>query len=149
MGYETVGQVADQLGFRRIVLEAQTKAEEEHQYFVSDRSAIDCWVLWQRWNICEAMSYDTETYYDICRKQAEKYTHIIYVPPMFAPPEDGFRWTDLDYQKQIDRIVRMTLYEWNLWDKTYTVKSDVQHERAREVTQWLRETPSVSKRLAD
>jgi hypothetical protein len=58
---------------------------------------------------------------------------------MFPPPEDGFRWTDKDYQKQIDRLVRMTLYEWNLWERTYTVQSNIEHERAREVTQWLRE----------
>lgn len=137
MGYQNPTQIPDQNLFKQTVLTAQITREEELQSFISDRSTIDCWVLWQRWNICAAMSYDTEAYYETARAQALKYTHIIYVPPMFKPVDDGFRWTDLDYQKQIDRLVRMTLYEFDLWDRTYTVRDLAVDARVKAVSDWL------------
>lgn len=138
LGHERIGDIPDQEAFKKSVLEAQIAAEDTSGSFVSDRSTIDCWVLWQRWNICQAMSYDTEAYCDKARKQAEKYTHIIFVPPMFPPQEDGFRWTDADYQKQIDRLTRMTLYEWQLLDRTYFVKTLAVADRLQEITNWLK-----------
>src|SRR5262249_23097991 len=107
---------------------------------ISDRSTIDCWALWQRWQICSAMTYDTETYYKSAREQAQKYTHIIYVAPAFPPVDDGFRWTDTDYQKQIDRIIRMTLYDWELWPRTFVVQSSDRRERVEEALKWLQES---------
>ncbi|MBA3857281.1 MAG: hypothetical protein C0507_10275, partial [Cyanobacteria bacterium PR.3.49] len=68
---------------------------------------------------------------------AETYTHIIYVPPMFPAVDDGFRWTEPDYQKQMDRIIRMTLYDWNLWDKTLTIADKDNDARVREVLAWM------------
>lgn len=136
-GYSMVGEIPDQEGFKRDVLAVQIEKETALQSFVSDRSSIDCWVLWQRWNICSAMSYDSESYYETAKNHASIYTHIVYVPPMFPPTDDGFRWTDLDYQRQVDRLVRMTLYEWNLWDRTYTVQSSTPDSRLKEVSQWL------------
>jgi len=133
MGYTRIGDIPDQEGFKKEVLKQQIVAEESAGNFVSDRSTIDCWVLWQRWNICSAMSYDTEAYYRQAREQSQKYTHIIYIPPMFAPPEDGFRWTDADYQKQIDRLVRTTLYDWELLTRTHTLKSEGPTSRLDEV----------------
>lgn len=138
MGHKTIGEVPDQEEFKRKVLRAQIEAEEETKSFVSDRSTIDCWVLWQRWNLSQAMTFDTEQYYQSAHQQAEQYTHVIYIPPMFPPPEDGFRWTDADYQRQIDRLVRMTLYEWNLLDRTYTVQSPQNEQRLAEVLDWLK-----------
>jgi nicotinamide riboside kinase len=139
MGYEKIGDIHDQEEFKRKVLRAQIKVEDQTNSFVSDRSTIDCWVLWQRWNLCQAMTFDTEDYYRLAKQQSEKYSHIIYVPPMFAPPEDGFRWTDPDYQKQVDRLVRMTLYEWNLLERTYVVQSPQNKERLAEVLGWLKQ----------
>ena len=137
MGYKRIGEVPDQEGFKLRVLDAQIAEEDRLREFISDRSTLDCWVLWQRWNICSAMTYDTESYYLRSRSQSHKYTHVIYVPPMFPPPEDDFRWTDTDYQKQIDRLVRMTLYEWELLDKTYVVQSEGADARVKEVMSWL------------
>lgn len=139
LGFDRIGDIPDQEAFKKSVLDAQIAAENKAASFVSDRSTIDCWVLWQRWNICQAMSYDTESYYQKAQKQSEKYTHVIFVPPMFPPAEDGFRWTDADYQQQIDRLVRMTLYEWQLLDKTYFVKSKPIDERLKEITNWLKD----------
>ena len=57
---------------------------------------------------------------------------------MFPPAEDDFRWTDADYQRQIDRLVRATLYDWELMDKSYTVETDTVEKRIEELRRWLR-----------
>jgi predicted ATPase len=138
MGYAKIGSIPDQIDFKKQVLQKQIEEENRLGSFVSDRSTIDCWALWQRWNINDAMTYDTEAYYEQARTQAASgYTHIIYIPPMFACPEDGFRWTEPDYQKQIDRNVRMTLYEWNLLDKTLTIEDQDNDKRLKQVVDWL------------
>ena len=140
LGYQKIGDIPDQEDFKRQVLTAQQAAEDALASFISDRSTIDCWVLWQRWNICQAMSYDTETYYNQAKAQADKYTHIIYVPPMFPMQEDGFRWTDPDYQKQIDRLVRMTINEWQLSEITYVIQSADNDSRVQEILNWLKKS---------
>ena len=137
MGYKYPGEIPDQEDFKRNVLAMQMNAENKKSKFISDRSTIDSWALWQRWHLSQAMSYDTEAYYDAARKQAARYTHIIYIPPMFPPVDDGFRWTDIDYQKQVDRLVRATLFDWNLSEKTYRVKSLETDARVEEVVAWL------------
>ena len=137
MGFERIGEIEDQEGFKQKVLATQIEEEEQLGSFISDRSTIDCWILWQRWNLCSAMTFTSEAYYQKSKQQATKYTHIIYIPPMFDPEDDGFRWCDKDYQQQIDRLVRMTLYEWNLFDKVYQVKSDKKEKRVEEIKNWL------------
>lgn len=137
MGYEYPGAVSDQESFKARVLDLQIRAEDKLDSFISDRSTIDAWVLWQRWQMCQAMSYDTEAFYEKTKAQALLYTDIIYIPVSFAAVEDGFRWTDADYRKQIDRITRMTLYEWNLLDRTCTLTADHPAERVKEALDWL------------
>jgi predicted ATPase len=137
LGHSYIGDIPDQEGFKKLVLERQIAAEQEAGSFLADRSSIDCWVLWQRWNICQAMTYDTEAYYAQAREQSKHYTDIVYIPPMFAPADDGFRWTDLDYQKQVDRLVRMTLYEWNLLERTLTIQCSTHDKRVAEAMNWL------------
>jgi tRNA uridine 5-carbamoylmethylation protein Kti12 len=136
-GYSRIGDIADQEGFKFDVLEKQSSLEDQLDSFVADRSAIDCWVLWQRWNICSAMTYDTERMYGLCSKRAQLYTHVIYIPPLFVPVEDEFRWTDPDYIKQVDRLVRMTLQEQELWNRTLTISSLTTEDRMQEVSEWL------------
>lgn len=149
LGYQRIGDIPEQEAFKWKVLDAQIAAENQAESFISDRSSLDAWVLWQRWNLCDAMSYDTERYYESARQQAQKYTHVIYVPPMFEPVEDGFRWTDKDYQKQIDRLVRMTIFEWNLSARTYVVQSTDNESRLKETSHWLRNPASSAPLLSE
>jgi nicotinamide riboside kinase len=139
MGFKYIGEIPDQERFKQRVLDAQIDAESKlhNPGFIADRSTIDCWVLWQRWNLCEAMSYTTEAYYEKSLQQAKNYSKIIYIPPKFDPPEDGFRWTDKHYQKQIDRLIRMTLYEWNLLEQTLFLQSVDIDDRVEESMNWL------------
>ena len=137
MGYQNPTEIPNQQDFRCTVLDKQIEEENKRAAFVADRCAVDAWAMWQRWQICSAMTYDTEKYHDKCRLQAEAYTHLIYIPPLFSPPDDAFRWTDKDYIKQVDRLTRMTLYDWSLWDRTYTIRSADQQERLQEALDWL------------
>lgn len=138
MGYDRIGDIPDQEKFKMDVLELQTAAENaEPGSFVADRGALDVWVLWQRWNICSAMSHDTEALYDKVRSHSSTYTHLIYIPPLFAAQEDRFRWTDASYRRQVDRLVRMSLYDLNLLDRTITISSSTVQERVDEVLQHL------------
>jgi predicted ATPase len=138
LGFANPTEIPDQQVFRLQVLAEQIKRENALDSFVADRGTIDAWVMWQRWQMSTAMTYDTEAYYDQCRNQAVKrYTHIVYIPPLFTPAEDEFRWTEPDYIKQVDRITRMTLYDWELWDRTYTIRTNQPSERVAEVKAWL------------
>lgn len=143
LGYGQIGDLPDQEGFKKAVLLEQIAREDNLENFVADRGALDCWVLWQRWNICQAMTYDTESVYESARLQSKKYTHIIYVPIMFQASADGFRWTEPDYLHQIDRLTRMTLYDFDLWSITYTVRSDILQARLIEVQDWLNASSSA------
>lgn len=137
LGYQNPTEVPNQENFRASLLEQQLLKEAELESFIADRGSIDCWVMWQRWQLCSAMTYTTEAYYKTCRDNAQHYTHVIYIPPLFRAQEDAFRWTDADYIKQIDRLTRLTLYDWELLDRTYTIKSAAISERVQEVTSWL------------
>ena len=137
LGYQSPAEIPDQKVFREEVTRQQIIQENDAEGFVADRGTIDAWVMWQRWQLCSAMTFDTEAYYERCREQSARYTHVIYIPPLFVPPEDAFRWTDPDYIKQVDRLTRMTLYDWALWDRTYTVRTTEPAERVTEVKSWL------------
>jgi hypothetical protein len=83
------------------------------------------------------MTYDTEAIYEKVVAHVNNYSHIVYLPPLFQPPEDGFRWIEPDYIKQIDRIIRMTFHDLNLWPKVLTLTSDNLEVRLQEVKTWL------------
>ncbi|MBX9690631.1 MAG: ATP-binding protein [Candidatus Obscuribacterales bacterium] len=136
-GHKRIGEIPDQEAFKKLVLKKQIEEEAKFQSFIADRGVIDCWVLWQRWNICSAMTFDTEEVYERVRAHSKSYTHIVYLEPGFSPEEDGFRWTEPDYIKQIDRIIRMTFYDLQIWDRVLSIKSDNFQTRLEELNNWL------------
>lgn len=136
-GVERIGDIADQEAFKFEVMQRQIEMEQAAPAFVADRSIIDCWVLWQRWNICSAMTYDTERMYDQVKAHATNYNRVIYVPPLIESVNDGFRWTDADYVKQLDRLVRMTLWELGLMERTLTIASTTIEDRVAEIERWI------------
>ena len=136
-GYKTFGEVPEQEKFKFAVLERQVEEEEASGNFIADRSTFDYWVLWQRWNLCSAMTYDSEKFYELALDQSKQYTAVIYIPPLIDSVDDGVRWVEPDYRKQVDRLIRMTLYDWNLLERTYTVQSSMLETRIEEVTAWL------------
>lgn len=141
-GYENIYAVEDHFQFRHDVLEKQIALEdaimERDHKFISDRSTLDCWVYFMRWSWTLAMVEDTEKYYQRCASQAAKYDLIVYIPKMFNTVEDNFRWANETYQNQIDRVIKSTLFEWDLMDKTYTITADNPEDRVQELIEYLK-----------
>ena len=137
LGYKNIYEIKDQEKFRFLVLEEQIKLEEKYKEFISDRSTIDCWVHWVRWSWNKVETdrwgiYESEKYYELSRNQALKYSHIIYIPRLFKGKEDGFRWNDESYQKQLNRLFKETLFEWDLMKRVYIINSKDVNERVRD-----------------
>ena len=137
LGYKNIYEIKDPDNFRFTVLKEQIKIEEKLKQFLSDRSTIDCWVHWVRWSWGIKKTYESEKYFNLSFNQALKYSHIIYIPRLIKPKEDGFRWNDEDYQNQIDRLFRETLLEWGLMSRTYIIQSTKPKERVNEVLSYL------------
>ena len=138
LGYKSIYEIRDHDKFRSLVLSEQIKFEEKYKEFLSDRSTIDCWIHWVRWSWNVKKTFESEEYYKLAYSQALKYSHIIYIPRMFKAKDDGFRWSDEDYQKQVDRLFREMLLEWQLMGRTYIVESKDLKERIKEVIKYLK-----------
>ncbi len=136
-GYKNIYEIKNPNNFRFRVLREQIKREERLNNFISDRSTIDCWVHWIRWSWGISKTYESENYFKLAYKQALKYSHIIYIPRLIKPKEDGFRWNNEDYQNQVDRLLRETLLEWELVSKTLIIRSIILKERINEVKDFL------------
>lgn len=136
-GYENIYEIKDADQFRIDVLNKQIDTEDESNTFISDRSTIDCWVYYMRWSWNSKKVEATEEYYQKAKSQAQKYDKIIFIPKMFDAIEDDFRWANDVYQMQVERTFKSTLYEWELLDRTYTIKSSNLEERVAEVFQAL------------
>ena len=132
LGFKNIYEIKDQEKFRIKTLKEQIKIEEKYKEFLSDRSTIDCWIHWVRWSWGNTRTSDSEKYFKAAFKQACKYSHIIYIPRLFKPLEDGFRWNDSDYQNQLDRLFKEILLEWQLINRTYIIKSKELKERLKE-----------------
>ena len=138
LGYKNIYEIKDPGNFRFLALKEQIKLEERYKQFVSDRSTIDCWVHWVRWSWESAKTYESEKYFKLAYEQALKYSHIIYIPRLINPKDDGFRWNDKDYQNQVDRLFKEILLEWQLMQRTYIVKSTTFKERIHEIINCLK-----------
>ena len=137
LGYKNIYDIKDQNKFRFLTLKKQIELEEKCKEFISDRSCIDCWVYWMRWSWESAKTNETEKFFAHCFNQAKKYSHIIYIPRIIKSKEDGFRWNDESYQKQVDRLFRSTLLEWDLMKRTFVIDSTNLKERVSRVKEFL------------
>ena len=137
LGFSNIYEIKDQKQFRVQVLKDQIKLEERFKNFISDRSTIDCWAHWIRWNYETAKTFESEKYYKLAFGQALKYSKIIYIPRIIKPKNDGFRWNDNDYQNQIDRLLKDILFEWGLIQKTCIIQSSKLNERIKEIINFI------------
>jgi len=137
LGFKNIYEIKNPNHFRQLVLKKQIEIEEQLNEFISDRSTIDCWVHWVRWSYESAKTFESEKYYQKAFHQALKYSHIIYIPIMFEITKDDFRWTNNEYQNQIDRLVLNVLKDWGLMKRTYIVESPILNNRAKEVLNYL------------
>src|SRR3989338_7186489 len=138
LGYKSIYEIKDHDKFRLLVLKEQIKLEEKHKEFLSDRSTIDCWIHWVRWSWNIKRTFESENYFKLAYAQALKYSDIIYIPRMFKSKDDGFRWSDEGYQRQVDRLFREILLEWELTKRTFIVESKNLKDRVKEVMKYLK-----------
>lgn len=120
--------------FREDVLDRQIELEEGAGSFIVDRSTIDAWVYYMRWSWNSTDVEDAERFYQKAYSQAQKYDRLIYLPIAFELQDDGFRWNNPIYQKQIDRLLISTVKDWGLEGKLVELKSDVLDDRVNQIS---------------
>lgn len=107
---------------------------------ISDRTPLDslAYTLYQGANVWGNLPEVNEYYMDISvslvLEHMYKYDYIIYFPPLWAPKADGLRDTDIEYQRQIDALIRslLEMHDIPFW----TVPRGNTSERLN----WLRRT---------
>jgi predicted ATPase len=133
-GYEspyTIDEDLDQ--FRHDVLSRQIEEENKVDNFIIDRSTIDAWAYYMRWSWNTSTVEKTEEFYQAAYKQAQQYDKLIYIPIAFEIQDDGYRWANPVYQKQVDRLLRSIITDWDLKDKVYEIQSDTIDHRLQEL----------------
>lgn len=128
--YEIEGDINE---FRFDVLRRQIKEENSKVSFIADRSTIDAWAYFMRWSWNTCTVEMTEEFYQAAYDQAQKYDLLIYFPISFPVVDDGFRWDNEIYQKQVDRLLLSLVKDWCLENKFYTVQSTDIEERILEL----------------
>lgn len=123
--------------FREDVLDRQIELENNAGSFIADRSVIDSWVYYMRWSWNSTKVEDTERFYQKAFEQAQKYDLLIYLPIMFETEDDGFRWKNDVYQKQVDRLLVSTVKDWGLGDKMISVTELELEARVEELSNHL------------
>jgi len=109
----TVGRVA-----------TEERLFRQNGHTISDRTPLDslAYTLYQGanvWdNLPEANSYYMQISVDLVMEHMYKYDHIIYFPPLWSPKADGLRDTDIEYQRQIDALIRGLLDMHNIAFRT-------------------------------
>ena len=90
-----------QLGvaYQQLCLSLQVGAESSLDSFVSDRTTADNALYWMKWQSHNVDSLIPVQYLTMrAAKNMVNYDLVIYVPPEFDPPDDGFRSTSKSYQ---------------------------------------------------
>jgi nicotinamide riboside kinase len=123
--------------FREEVLDRQISAEDFAKSFIVDRSSIDAWVYYMRWSWNSTSVEDAERFYNKAYKQAQSYDLLIYLPIMFEIEDDGFRWNNPIYQRQIDRLLISTVRDWGLEDSLVSIESSALEERVMQMQNFL------------
>jgi predicted ATPase len=100
--------------FREDVLDKQIALEDEQDNFIVDRSCLDAWLYYMRWSWNSVDVEDSERFFKKAFTQTKKYDALIYVPISFELEDDGFRWNNKTYQKQMDRMFREYFRAWDL-----------------------------------
>lgn len=131
-------QSPDQLGpilaqfLQQAILTRQIVLENYFGDFISDRSTVDCYAYWQKLFGGLVSLELTNLYERLARVHARQYQLIAFCPIEFPLEDDSFRYLNVDFQKEIDRIIRACLTDWGLQTKTVFVAGETE-VRVRQV----------------
>jgi nicotinamide riboside kinase len=117
----------------------QISLEETFNSFISDRSLIDHWAYTIHWL---GRNNELNSIYELIKKQVQKYTHIIYIPPILPFKKNGFRSIDLDYINNIDNLIQEILEEWfgKTSNKIQRIKDISLDKRVEKVLRFIHQT---------
>lgn len=102
------------LKIQKQILELQLYNEGLHSSFISDRSTIDNLAYYLNGCAFNTTYEENCIYFEKSLSNVENYTHIFYLKPEFEIVSDNFRSCDKEYQKDIDYIIGMILYMFNI-----------------------------------
>jgi len=100
--------------FEELCLENQLAEEGKHASFVSDRCTLDGAVYWLKWLESVRPPEETEGFVNKARENMVNYDYIFYLPVEFSPAWDGFRSTDMTYQKEVEAYFLKLLENWEV-----------------------------------
>lgn len=115
-GYESPYDIPEEEvhKFREDVLDKQIELENQAESFIVDRSCMDAWLYFMRWSWNSVDVEDSERFFQKAYAQTKKYDALIYLPISFELEDDGFRWNNKTYQRQMDRMFREYVRAWDL-----------------------------------
>jgi predicted ATPase len=100
--------------FREELLDLQIQKEDDAETFITDRGCLDAWLYFMRWSWNNLDVEDSERFWRKAFAQTKKYDALVYLPISFEIEDDGFRWANKTYQKQMDRMFREYFRAWDL-----------------------------------
>ncbi|MBI4596280.1 MAG: ATP-binding protein [Candidatus Tectomicrobia bacterium] len=89
--------------------------------FISDRSTVDCFVYWQRLVGSNIEPDITRLYERAAKEHAQGYQLLVFCPIEFPLTDDSFRYTNEQFQGEIDCLLRTTIQNWKLENRTLFV----------------------------
>lgn len=111
--------------FQYMYLKKKLEQEGNQINYLTDRSFVDLAAYWYEIDIETLNSKESNDYYTQCKKAALQYDIHFYFPfDVIRFDEDGYRSTNMDYNKKIDNNILRFL---NLWNINYIIinQSDI------------------------
>lgn len=124
LGFQTFFEVPDKWKFFNKILSRLEKLHNYSHHCVFDRSAIDYWVIWQRWCWGNYAPERTTIIFDYINKMTKKYDKVFILPVNLNASYDSFRYINKDYAHQYWLLVKCFTSSFPKITKFYFVKEN-------------------------
>lgn len=104
--HQTFFQITDKRWFYEQIIAMLEEDERVPDGYVADRSALDYWVIWQRWCWGGYSPEVTSWVYDRLLSIIRGYDRTLVLPPNPHPVYDGFRYVNPDYAVQYYALIQ-------------------------------------------
>lgn len=126
--------------YQRKILAEQIKKEIELILlcgnFISDRSTIDNMAYYLLKCKDVTTKYERERYCKIAIENAQKYSHLFYIPIEFELEDDEFRFLDKKFQQQVDEEILAIISHFKLNVHFISGSLDQRVSKILEVIKW-------------
>jgi len=120
---QTFFLVQNKLDFFERIIHRMEEDQQSYDSYVFDRSALDCWVIWQRW--CWN-HYPPETTTRILHRLTALQDHCNKTIVLSVNPHaeyDGFRFINPHYAEQYDALIQAYISQSNTPGNFISIKS--------------------------